>query len=159
LLNVQIKLVRPGLFPKNGEPMISVPEYKTAMSAGVDLQAAIADPVEIWPNSQPTMIPTGVAIFINDPNYVAQIHPRSGLGSKGLVLGNLTGIIDADYQGELLICAWNRGPLSSSPIVIAPSDRIAQLIFLPIARAKFHKVDEFSLTSERGAGGWGSTGR
>ena len=159
MLKVQIKLLRPKLYHSNGEPVIKLPGHATAMSAGVDLQAAIDAPMKLWPNEQARLIPTGISIFIGDPGYAAFIFPRSGLGHKsGLVLGNGTGVIDADYQGELFVSAWNRSPLSTQPIEINPGDRIAQMVFMPVAQVEqFVIVEEFKAT-ERGAAGFGSTG-
>jgi dUTP pyrophosphatase len=131
-----------------------LPAPATPGSAGMDLRAAIDAPLTLDPAAT-AMIPTGIAIHIGDPEYCAVILPRSGLGHKhGLVLGNLVGLIDADYQGPLLISCWNR---SHSAYTIAPGDRIAQLVFLPVARAEFHIVDEFA-ASQRGDGGFGHSG-
>lgn len=130
------------------------PEYGTAGSAGVDLRAMLPERLILQPN-ETEKIRTGIAIHISDPNYAALILPRSGLGSKGLVIGNLVGLIDSDYQGELTITAWNR---SNVPMVILPLDRIAQLIFVPITHANFIPVEDFPAETERGTGGYGSTG-
>jgi dUTP pyrophosphatase len=132
----------------------AAPEYGTAGSAGIDLRAMLPGRLVLQPN-ETEKIRTGIAIHISDPNYAALILPRSGLGSKGLVIGNLVGLIDSDYQGELTITAWNR---SNTPMVILPLDRIAQLIFVPIAHANFIPVEDFSEETERGTGGYGSTG-
>lgn len=150
LIHVDIKIARPELISNE-----DLPEYGTYGSAGIDLRAAIPQEIVITPNSQ-VMIPTGISIFINDPNYAAMILPRSGLGSKGLVMGNLVGLIDSDYQGELSVVAWNRNPTES--FYIKPLDRIAQMIFVPVVHAKFNVVSEFQEKSERGTGGYGSTG-
>lgn len=132
-----------------------LPKYETADSAGLDLRACIDAPLEIAAN-QTVLIPTGIAIHIGNPHLAAVILPRSGLGHKhGLVLGNLVGLIDADYQGPLMISCWNRGQASYT---VTPGDRIAQLVFLPIARAQFELVDEFH-TTERGVGGFGHSGK
>jgi dUTP pyrophosphatase len=131
----------------------TLPQYQTAMSAGMDLLACIEEPITIEPN-QVIMIPTGLAIFINNPQYAGMILPRSGLGHKGLVLGNLVGLIDADYQGELKISCWNR---SQQLFTIEPGLRLAQLIIVPIMQAQLEYVDSFDET-ERGTGGFGSTG-
>ncbi|NBV29099.1 dUTP diphosphatase [bacterium] len=131
----------------------TLPKYQTAMSAGMDLLACIEEPITIEPN-QVVMIPTGLAIFINNPQYAGMILPRSGLGHKGLVLGNLVGLIDADYQGELKISCWNR---SQQLFTIEPGLRLAQLIIVPIMQAQLEYVDSFDET-ERGTGGFGSTG-
>jgi len=134
---------------------IALPAYSTGGSAGLDLRACIDEGVVLRPGST-ELIPTGLAIYIEDPGYAAVILPRSGLGHKhGIVLGNLVGLIDSDYQGELMISAWNRG---DTEFVIEPGDRIAQLVVLPVQQVKFELVEEFNNT-ERGAGGFGSSGR
>ena len=133
---------------------IPLPAYATDGAAAMDLRAAPDAALTIEPGAS-VLIPTGLAIHISDPGWCALILPRSGLGHKhGLVLGNLTGLIDADYQGPLMISCWNRG---SAAFTIAPGDRIAQLMFVPVARAHLRKVDAFA-PSARGAGGFGSTG-
>lgn len=130
------------------------PEYATPASAGLDLRACLDSPLTLEPGDT-SLIPTGLAIYIEDPQLAATILPRSGLGHKhGIVLGNLVGLIDADYQGPLMISCWNRG---SEAFTIQPGDRIAQLVFLPIVRAAFTVVDSFK-SSERGEGGFGSSG-
>ncbi len=131
-----------------------LPEYATDGSAGLDLRACIDEHLRIEPG-ETHLVPTGIAIHIADSNLAAVILPRSGLGhKKGLVLGNLVGLIDSDYQGQVLISAWNR---STHNVVIEPGDRIAQMAFLPIKRVRFELVDEFSSTS-RAEGGFGHTG-
>ena len=131
-----------------------LPEYATAASAGVDLRAALDMPLGVEPRAT-HLVPTGLSIHIADPALCAVILPRSGLGHKhGIVLGNGTGLIDADYQGPLMVSVWNRG---EAAFTIEPGDRIAQLVVLPIVRARFQVVDSFE-TSERGAGGFGHTG-
>ena len=131
-----------------------LPAYATAGSAGLDLRACVDGPCTIEPGAA-ELIPTGIAIHIGDPQLCAVILPRSGLGHKhGFVLGNLVGLIDADYQGPLMVSGWNRG---SAAFTIAPGDRIAQLVFLPVARVALQVVDEFT-QSERGSGGFGHTG-
>lgn len=131
-----------------------LPEYATAHSAGMDLRAMIDQPIELAPG-EAQLVPTGLAIHIGDPGVCAVILPRSGLGHKqGLVMGNLVGLIDADYQGPLMVSLWNRGRLT---VTITPGDRVAQLVFLPVVRAVFRQVDEFEL-SARGEGGFGHTG-
>lgn len=133
---------------------IPLPTYATSGSAGLDLRAALGSPLTLPPDAS-ALIPTGFAIYIADPTYCAVILPRSGLGHKhGIVLGNLVGLIDSDYQGPLLISCWNR---SGQAFTIAPGERIAQLVFVPIVRAGFRLVDAFA-TSERGSGGFGSSG-
>lgn len=131
-----------------------LPAYATALSAGMDLRAMLDQAIELAPG-EAQLVPTGLAIHIGDPGLCAVILPRSGLGHKqGLVMGNLVGLIDADYQGPLMVSLWNRGRF---PITITPGDRVAQLVFLPVARAVFRQVDEFE-RSERGEGGFGHTG-
>ncbi|MES2669895.1 MAG: dUTP diphosphatase [Pseudomonadota bacterium] len=131
-----------------------LPAYATEASAGLDLRAALDAALHLAPGDA-ALVPSGLAIHIGDPGLCAVILPRSGLGHKhGIVLGNGTGLIDADYQGPLLISVWNRG---REPFVIAPGDRIAQLVILPVVRASFEVVDTF-VDSARGAGGFGHTG-
>lgn len=131
-----------------------LPDYATAHSAGLDLRAMIDQPIELAPGDA-QLVATGMAIHIGDPGVCAVILPRSGLGHKqGLVMGNLVGLIDADYQGPLMVSLWNRGRL---PVTITPGDRVAQLVFLPVVRAAFRQVDQFE-RSARGEGGFGHTG-
>ncbi|TXK60794.1 dUTP diphosphatase [Alkalisalibacterium limincola] len=131
-----------------------IPDYATAASAGMDLRAMIEAPLTLAPG-ETQLLPTGMAIHIGDPSLCATILPRSGLGHKhGLVLGNLVGLIDADYQGPLMVSCWNRG---GSAYTIQPGDRIAQLVFMPVARVAFTQVDAFD-ASARGEGGFGHTG-
>ncbi|MGH8123854.1 MAG: dUTP diphosphatase [Rudaea sp.] len=131
-----------------------LPARATPGSAGLDLRAALDAPLTLQPGTS-ALIPTGIAIHIRDPDYCALILPRSGLGHKhGLVLGNLVGLIDADYQGPLMISCWNRG---GAAYTIAPGDRVAQLVFLPVARAEFQVVGDFA-ASARGGGGFGHSG-
>lgn len=130
------------------------PSYATAGSAGVDLRACINEPLTLAPGST-TLIPTGMAIHIADPGLAAVILPRSGLGHKhGIVLGNLVGLIDSDYQGQLFVSMWNRGQTAFS---LQPLDRVAQLVIVPVVQARFQRVDKFN-DSSRGTGGFGSTG-
>ena len=132
-----------------------LPAYATPGSAGLDLRACIDAPVVIAPG-QAQLIPTGVAIHIGDPGLAAMLLPRSGLGHKhGIVLGNLVGLIDSDYQGPLMVSCWNR---SAAAFTIAPMERIAQLVIVPVVQAAFRVVDEFG-ASDRGVNGFGSTGR
>ena len=132
-----------------------LPSYASKGSAGLDLRACI-EHVQTLNPGETFLIPTGISIYIKDPNYAAVILPRSGLGHKhGIVLGNLVGLIDSDYQGELLVSCWNR---SKNVFLINPLERIAQLVILPVMQAKFIKVEQFSET-ERGEGGFGSTGK
>ncbi len=133
----------------------TLPAYATPGAAGLDLRACVDAPLELAPGAS-VLIPTGMALHIGDPGLAAVILPRSGLGHKhGLVLGNLVGLIDSDYQGPLMVSAWNRG---QQPYTIAPMERIAQLVIVPVVQASFRAVDDFS-ASERGTGGFGSTGR
>ncbi|RUO23362.1 dUTP diphosphatase [Aliidiomarina iranensis] len=132
-----------------------LPTYATPGSAGLDLRACIGDPITLEPG-QTELVGTGLAIHIADPGLAATILPRSGLGHKhGIVLGNLVGLIDSDYQGELKVSVWNRG---SSTFTIQPGERIAQLVIIPVIQADFNLVSEFT-DSDRGAGGFGSSGR
>ena len=132
-----------------------LPEAATAGSAGVDLRACIDESVELEPGAT-ELIGTGVAIHLKDPGVAAMILPRSGLGHKhGIVLGNLVGLIDSDYQGELLVSCWNRG---NTPFIIEAGERIAQLIIVPVAQAQFRIVENFA-QSDRGSGGFGHSGR
>ena len=132
-----------------------LPAYATAGSAGLDLRACINKALHIQPGTT-HLIPTGLAIHLADPAYAAMILPRSGLGHKhGIVLGNLVGLIDSDYQGELMVSTWNRG---STEFILNPMDRLAQLVIVPVLQVGFNVVDEFD-SSSRGAGGFGSTGK
>jgi dUTP pyrophosphatase len=131
-----------------------LPEYSTSGSAGLDLRACIDAQMNIEPG-QTVLVPTGFAINIEDPKYAAVILPRSGLGHKhGIVLGNLVGLIDSDYQGQIMVSVWNRG---SESFNIEPMDRIAQLVVIPVVQVQFNLVDDFNETT-RGSGGFGSTG-
>ena len=142
------------LDPRLGGDGFPLPDYATAASAGMDLRAMIEAPLVLAPGDT-ALVPSGLAIHVGDPTMCAVILPRSGLGHKhGIVLGNGTGLIDADYQGPLLISVWNRG---REPFTMQPGDRIAQLVVLPIVRATLQVVDTFE-TSARGAGGFGHTG-
>ena len=132
-----------------------LPHYATAGSAGLDLRALLDEPLEIKPG-ETKLVHTGLAIHLADPNYAAVILPRSGLGhKKGIVLGNLVGLIDSDYQGELMISTWNRG---TETFVLEPFERLAQLVIIPVKQVEFNEVKDLS-TSDRGAGGFGSTGK
>lgn len=132
-----------------------LPAYATSGSAGLDLRACIDAPLTLAPG-ETTLVPTGLAIHLADPGHAAMILPRSGLGHKhGIVLGNLVGLIDSDYQGELMISTWNRG---KTAFVLNPFERLAQLVIVPVVQAQFNIVDDFA-ASDRGAGGFGSTGR
>ena len=147
---IQLKILDPRLgkdYP--------LPAYATEGSAGLDLRAILDAPLTLEPG-QTTLLKTGMAIYIADPGLAAVILPRSGLGHKhGIVLGNLVGLIDSDYQGELMVSCWNRGQMA---FTINPGERIAQLVLVPVVRADFELVSDFHAT-ERGAGGFGSTGK
>jgi dUTP pyrophosphatase len=132
-----------------------LPAYATPGSAGLDLRACIAAPLTLAPG-ETVLVPTGLAIHVADPGYAAMILPRSGLGHKnGIVLGNLVGLIDSDYQGQLMVSTWNRG---NQTFTLQPLDRLAQLVIVPVLQVGFKVVEEFA-SSERGAGGFGSTGK
>ena len=148
--SIQLKV----LDPRIGREL-PFPRYETEGAAGLDLRACIDAPAEIAPG-ETLLVPSGIAIHIADPGLAAVVLPRSGLGHKhGIVLGNLVGLIDSDYQGPIGISVWNRG---DEPFTIEPGDRIAQLVFLSVARARFEVVDAFA-ESERGEGGFGHSGR
>ena len=147
---IELKILNPRL----GRD-IPLPAYATAGSAGLDLRACLTEPLVVHPG-ETHLIPTGLAIHIADPGLAAMVLPRSGLGHKhGIVLGNLVGLIDSDYQGELLVSCWNRG---QTPFTLAVGERIAQLIIVPVVRARFAIVPEFT-PSARGSGGFGHSGR
>ena len=147
-MNIQFKVLREAA-------RAHLPAYATAGSAGLDLRACIDVAIELAPGAT-TLLPTGLAIHIADTGYAALILPRSGLGHKhGIVLGNLVGLIDSDYQGELMVSCWNRG---NTLFTIQPQERIAQLVIVPVQQVQFQEVSDFS-ASDRGAGGFGSTGR
>jgi dUTP pyrophosphatase len=132
-----------------------LPHYATAGSAGLDLRACIDQPITLAPG-QTELVPTGIAIHLDDPGLAAVILPRSGLGHKhGIVLGNLVGLIDSDYQGQIFVSTWNRG---NAPFVLNPMERLAQLVVVPVVQVAFNVVDDFA-ESSRGAGGFGSTGK
>jgi dUTP pyrophosphatase len=133
----------------------ALPRYATPGAAGMDLRACVEAPLTLQPGES-RLVPSGIAIHVADPRYAAIVLPRSGLGAKnGIVLGNLVGLIDSDYQGPLMISVWNRG---TAAFTIAPLDRIAQLVIVPVAQVEFEVVQEFG-ASARGAGGFGSTGK
>lgn len=132
-----------------------LPKYATAGAAGLDLRACLDAPLTLMPGDS-QLVPSGIAIHIGDPGFAALILPRSGLGAKhGIVLGNLVGLIDSDYQGQVIVSVWNRG---NAAFTIQPMDRIAQLVVVPVQQVEFDVVEEFN-SSYRGAGGFGSTGR
>ena len=145
---VQLKILNPKMTEQ-------LPAYATSGSAGLDLRACLDAAVTLQPG-ETYLIPTGLAIHLDNPAYAAVLLPRSGLGHKhGIVLGNLVGLIDSDYQGELKVSAWNR---SQTPFTIEPFERIAQMVIVPVVHAEFKVVDEFA-ASQRGEGGFGSTGK
>ena len=134
---------------------IPLPHYATDGSAGLDLRAMVKAPLLLEPG-QTELLPTGMAIHISDPGYAGMVLPRSGLGHKhGIVLGNLVGLIDSDYQGELMVSCWNRG---SQPFTVEPGERIAQLVIVPVMQVQLEQVETFT-NSERGSGGFGHSGR
>ncbi|MEI1701346.1 dUTP diphosphatase [Acinetobacter baumannii] len=149
-MKVQVKLLDPRL----GKEW-PLPSYATAGSAGLDLRACLDEAIEIEPG-QTVLVKTGMAIYIHDVNFAGLILPRSGLGHKhGIVLGNLVGLIDSDYQGELMVSVWNRG---QTTFRLEPGERLAQYVLVPVVQAKFEQVEEFEETL-RGAGGFGHTGK
>ena len=147
-MKIDVKIIDPRL-------QDHLPNYATPGRAGLDLRACLSEPLTLAANAW-QLVPTGIAIYLHNPNYAALILPRSGLGHKhGIVLGNLVGLIDSDYQGQLMVSAWNR---SDVPFTIEPMERIAQLMIVPVVRAEFNVVHDFP-ASERGEGGYGSTGK
>ena len=148
-MKIDVKIIDPRL-------QDNLPAYATAGSAGLDLRACLSEPLTLAPNAW-QLVPTGIAIHLADPGYAALILPRSGLGHKhGIVLGNLVGLIDSDYQGQLMVSAWNRSEVA---FTIEPMERIAQLMIVPVLQAEFNVVSDFAAPSERGEGGYGSTGK
>ncbi len=147
-MNIDVKILDPRL-------QGNLPTYATPGSAGLDLRACLQEPLTLAPNAW-QLVPTGMAIYLQDPRFAALILPRSGLGHKhGIVLGNLVGLIDSDYQGQLMVSAWNR---STTIFTIEPMERIAQLVIVPVVQTTFNVVIEFE-ASQRGEGGYGSTGK
>ena len=147
-MKVDVKILDPRMVDQ-------LPAYATPGSAGLDLRACLDEPLTLAPNAW-KLVPTGIAIWLRDPGYAALILPRSGLGHKhGIVLGNLVGLIDSDYQGQLMVSAWNR---SDTEFTLQPMERLAQLVIVPVVQASFHVVADFPPT-ERGANGYGSTGK
>jgi len=133
-----------------------LPQYATPGSAGLDLRACLDAPLTLAPNAW-QLVPTGIAIHLKDPGYAAMLLPRSGLGHKhGIVLGNLVGLIDSDYQGQLMVSCWNRSDVA---FTIEPMERIAQMVIVPVVQARFNVVEEFGDVTSRGVGGYGSTGK
>jgi dUTP pyrophosphatase len=148
-MNIDVKILDPRM---QGQ----LPAYATAGSAGLDLRACLDAPLLLAPNAW-QLVPTGIAVYLKDPGFAAMLLPRSGLGHKhGIVLGNLVGLIDSDYQGQLMVSCWNR---SDVPFTIEPMERIAQMIIVPVVQAQFNLVTEFDSPSARGEGGYGSTGK
>ena len=136
-----------------------LPRYQSDMAAAIDLHACVDEPLDLYPQTPAVLIPAGFALHMDDAGMAAVIVPRSGLGhSKGLVVGNLVGVIDADYTGPIMVSAWNRSAAGSPPVTISPGERIAQMMFVPVLRPAFAVVDRFSRGSARGEGGFGSTG-
>jgi dUTP pyrophosphatase len=147
-MNVDVKILDPRLVDQ-------MPTYATPGSAGLDLRACIDAPLVLAPGAW-QLVPTGLSMWLKDPGYAALILPRSGLGHKhGIVLGNLVGLIDSDYQGQLMVSCWNR---SDTEFTLQPMERLAQLVIVPVVQAQFNVVSEFPAT-ERGEGGYGSTGK
>ena len=147
-MNIDVKILDPRL-------QGSLPTYATPGSAGLDLRACLQEPLTLAPNAW-QLVPTGMAIYLQDPHFAALILPRSGLGHKhGIVLGNLVGLIDSDYQGQLMVSCWNRSP---TEFTLQPMERLAQLVIVPVVQAQFNVVSDFPAT-ERGEGGYGSTGK
>ena len=147
-MQVDVKILDPRMADQ-------LPAYATPGSAGLDLRACLAEPLTLAANAW-QLVPTGIAIWLRDPGYAALILPRSGLGHKhGIVLGNLVGLIDSDYQGQLMVSAWNRSDVA---FTLQPMERLAQLVIVPVAQAAFRVVQEFPPT-QRGEGGYGSTGK
>ena len=148
-MHIDVKIIDPRLKD-------NLPAYATSGSAGLDLPACLAEPLTLAPKAW-QLVPTGMAIHLADAGYAALILPRSGLGHKhGIVLGNLVGLIDSDYQGQLMVSAWNRSEVA---FTIEPMERIAQLVIVPVLQAEFNVVSDFAAPSERGEGGYGSTGK
>ncbi len=148
-MNIDVKII-------DSRMADQLPSYATPGSAGLDLRACLDEPLTLAPNAW-QLVPTGLSIYLKDPGFAAMILPRSGLGHKhGIVLGNLVGLIDSDYQGQLMVSAWNRSDVA---FTIAPMERIAQLVIVPVVQAQFMVVTEFAVPSARGEGGYGSTGK
>lgn len=151
-LHVELKILDPRLVEWG------LPECQSLMAAAVDLRACLDAPLELWPGYPAVLVSSGIALHMADPNMAALILPRSGLGhKKGLVLGNLLGLVDPDYTGPVMVSAWNRNDFGTDPIVLTPGARFAQMIFVPILRPQFTVVEDFTVPSARGAGGFGST--
>ena len=148
MIKIDVKIIDPRMADQ-------LPAYATPGSAGLDLRACLDAPLTLQPNAW-QLVPTGIAIYLKDPKFAAMILPRSGLGHKhGIVLGNLVGLIDSDYQGQLMVSAWNR---SDVPFTLQPMERLAQLVIVPVVQAEFNVVEDFP-ASQRGESGYGSTGK
>ena len=149
MMNVDVKILDPRMADQ-------LPTYATPGSAGLDLRACLDAPLTLAPNAW-QLISTGLSVYLQDPGFAAMLLPRSGLGHKhGIVLGNVVGLIDSDYQGPLMVSCWNR---SQEAFTIQPMERIAQMVIVPVVQARFNVVTEFGASSERGQGGYGSTGK
>ena len=149
MMNADVKILDPRMADQ-------LPTYATPGSAGLDLRACLDAPLTLAPNAW-QLISTGLSVYLQDPGFAAMLLPRSGLGHKhGIVLGNLVGLIDSDYQGPLMVSCWNR---SQEAFTIQPMERIAQMVIVPVVQARFNVVTEFGASSERGQGGYGSTGK
>ena len=149
MMNVDVKILDPRMADQ-------LPTYATPGSAGLDLRACLDAPLTLAPNAW-QLISTGLSVYLQDPGFAAMLLPRSGLGHKhGIVLGNLVGLIDSDYQGPLMVSCWNR---SQEAFTIQPMERIAQMVIVPVVQARFNVVKEFDAPSKRGEGGYGSTGK
>ncbi len=154
LTDVQVKVLDPRI------PGWGFPHYGSDLAAGLDLHACLHEPLRLAPGAPPVLVSSGLAVRIGQPGWFGLVVPRSGSGHRGLVLGNSVGVIDADYEGPVMISAWNRnaGP-DAAAIVVTPGERIAQLVFVPMARPRFEVVTDFAAASARGSGGFGSTDR
>lgn len=152
-IEVQLKLLDPRLAEWG------FPHWGSDLAAGLDLHACIEAPLAVEPQAPSILVPAGFALSIGDGDWAALIYPRSGLGHKrGLVLGNAVGVVDADYQGQVFISAWNRNSPGSPAVLVEPGERIAQMVFTRVMRPRFRLVEDFAAASTRGAGGYGSTG-
>lgn len=152
-MEIEVKLLDPRL------PGWGFPAWGSDGAAGLDLHACLDAPLALPPGSAPALVPAGLAIRIGEPGWCGLVVPRSGLGHRGLVLGNAVGVIDADYEGAILVSAWNRtAGADAREIVVSPGERIAQMLFVPVARPRFVAVESFPGPSRRGGGGFGSTG-
>lgn len=149
---VEVKILDPRL------ETWGLPRYQSELAAAIDLYACLDEPAHLPPQAAPLLIPSGIAVNMNNPHIAAVVLPRSGLGhKKGLVLGNLVGLIDPDYTGQIMISVWNRSEPGTEPVLIQPGERIAQMMFVPVLRPRLQTVTDFSTITARGAGGFGST--